>query len=193
MHHSLILKYTSRESRKNSQHLIHLSNTRICRKATINKTKFKLSQLLPLEKALSFQDITDVWDRLSFQVWIRNLWLKSSVEGNHVNNTPVAQACLKKLSMALSLSFCSLYFAKFIDFNIPSADLSAHSGEYFPFKNRWYGNFWNIASVKPKVYINVNLSWTSERMCKLILKNTLRTYIYKKAFTSGFISINLIW
>lgn len=125
MHHSLILKYTSHQSRKNTKHFIHLSNTRICMKATTNKVKFKLSQLLPLEKAFSFQEITDVWCRQSFQVWIRNLWLKNlwraSMSIIHLRH----ETCVRKLSMALSLGSCSLYFSKFIDFNIPFADLSA--------------------------------------------------------------------
>lgn len=59
--------------------------------------KFKLSQLLPLEKALSFQEIMDVWGRLSFQVWIKNIWLKNFVEGKHVSNMPIARALCKEV------------------------------------------------------------------------------------------------
>lgn len=66
--------------------------------------------------------------------------------------------CVRKLSMALFLSSHSLYFSKFIDFNMPSANSSAHSEEYFSFKNRWYGNLLNIGSVKLKLQINVNFS-----------------------------------
>lgn len=111
MHHSLIVKYTSHESRKTSQHFIHLSNTRICMKATTNKMKFELSQLLPLEKAWSFQKITDFWDRLGFHVWIRNFWLKSSVEGKNVDSIAVAQALCKEIvyGSIFKLLFC-LFF-----------------------------------------------------------------------------------
>lgn len=107
MHHSLILKNTSHQSRKNTKHFIHLSNTWICIKATTNKTKFKLSQLLSLEKALAFQEITDVCDRLNFQLWMWNLCLRNFVEGEDVSSTPATQALCKEIvhGSILKLSF----------------------------------------------------------------------------------------
>lgn len=51
-----------------------------------------------------------------------------------------------------------------------TAILSAHSEEYFSSENRWYGNLLNIDSVKPKIQINVNFSWTCKNTYKLIKK-----------------------
>lgn len=68
------------------------------------------------------------------------------------------EPCVRKLPMSLSLSSRSLHFSKFVDFNMPSANLSARSEVYFSFESRWYGNLLNIGSVKPKLQINVNFS-----------------------------------
>lgn len=192
MHCSLILKNTSHQSRKNTKHFIHLSDTWICIKAATNKTKFKLSCFLwkkcwPFRKSQMF--VTGWTSNSGCGTFAWGIFWRARLSVVHLLRKP----CVSTLSMALSLSSRSLYFSKFIDFNMPSANLSAHSEEYFSFENRWYGNLLNIRSVKPKLQINVNFSWTCEKIYKLILKNTLRTDMFKKVFIIGFISINWIW
>lgn len=71
----------------------------------------------------------------------------------------LCESCIRILSNTLSLRSCSFnILSDFINFNMSTAILSAHSEEYFSSENRWYGNLLNIDSVKPKIQINVNFS-----------------------------------
>lgn len=81
----------------------------------------------------------------------------------------LCESCVRILSNTLSLRSCSFnILSDFINFNMSTAILSAHSEENFSSENRWYGNLLNIDSVKPKIQINVNFSWTCKNTYKLI-------------------------
>lgn len=102
------------------------------------------------------------------------------------------EPCVRKLSMALSLSPCSISLNS-LTVICPLLTWVHTPKNIFSFEKRWYGNLLNIGSVKPKLRLNVNFSWTYEKTYKLILKNALRTEMIQKVLIISFISIKWIW
>lgn len=149
-----------------------ISFTWICIKAATNKTAFKQSQLLCLEKALAFQESQVLWE-VNFQVWMWNLCVRNFVEGEGASSAPAVWALCKEIahgsiSLNLLTVICPLLTRLHTLKNI------------FSFEKSWYGNLLNIGSVKPKLKFNVIFSWTYEKTYKLILKNALRTEMIQK-------------
>lgn len=164
MHHSLILKNTSHQSRKKTpsvsftfqilEFVLKPQQTKL----NLNRAScFLWKKHWPFRKSQMF--VTGWTFKSGCGTFAWGILWRARMPVVHLLHEP----CVRKLSMALSLSSHSLYFTKFIDFNMPSANSSAHSEEYFSFKNRWYGNLLNIGSVKLKLQINVNFSWMCEK------------------------------